>query len=364
MRGEQTRQAEIMLAITPDQLVPPDHPIRRIKPIVDRALAELSPTFERIYSRIGRPSIPPEHLLKAQLLMALFSVPSARRFCDQLQYNMLFRWFLDLNVADGSFNASSFSKNQERLLSAEVTQRFLAEVVAEARRRHLLSEEHFTVDGTLLEAWASMKSVRPKDDDMPPGAGGRNPFADYRGHRRSNDTHQSRTDPEARLMRKSYGQETLLCFAGHILMENRSGLVVDVEVTRSVGETEWDAALTMLDRMPVRASRITVGADRAYDNKRFVRGCRRLRITPHVAQFPTSDRRHSQIDKRTTRHEGYRTSQRIRKRVEEIFGWWKTVAGGYKLRFRGVSRNRMHAQMVASAYNLLRMAKLETQPAI
>lgn len=363
MRGEQTRQAEIMLAVTPDQLVPSDHPIRKIKPIVDRALVELSPTFERIYSRIGRPSIPPEHLLKAQLLMALFSVPSARRFCDQLQYNMLFRWFLDLNVADGSFNASSFSKNQVRLLSAEVTQRFLAEVVAEARRRHLLSEEHFTVDGTLLEAWASMKSVRPKDDDdMPPGAGGKNPFADYRGQRRSNDTHQSRTDPEARLMRKSYGQETLLCFAGHLLMENRSGLVVDVELTRSVGETEWDAALKMLERMPVRASRITVGADRAYDNKRFVSGCRQRQITPHVAQFPTTDRRHSQIDQRTTRHEGYRTSQRIRKRVEEIFGWWKTIAGGYKLRFRGVSRNRMYAQIVASAYNLLRMAKLANQP--
>lgn len=364
MRGEQTQQAEIMLAVTPDQLVPADHPIRKIKPIVDRALAELSPTFEGIYSRIGRPSIPPEHLLKAQLLMALFSVPSARRFCDQLQYNMLFRWFLDLNVADGSFNASSFSKNQERLLSAEVTQRLLGQVVTEARRRQLLTEEHFTVDGTLLEAWASMKSVRPKDDnDGPPGPDGKNPFADYTGQRRSNDTHQSRTDPEARLMRKSYGQETLLCFAGHLLMENRSGLVVDVEVTRSVGETEWDAALEMLDRMPVRASRITVGADRAYDNKSFVSGCRKRQITPHVTQFPTSDRRHSQIDNRTTRHEGYRVSQRVRKRVEEIFGWWKTVAGGDKLRFRGVSRNRMYAQIVASAYNLLRIAKLENQPA-
>lgn len=359
MRGDTTRQV-MMTATTPEQLVPMDHPIRKIKPIVDGALARLSPVFEEIYSRIGRPSIPPEHLLKAQLLMALFSVPSARRFCDQLQYNMLFKWFLDLNIDDRPFHASSFSKNHERLLSTEVARLFLAEIVEEARRRDLISSDHFSVDGTLLEAWASLKSLRRRDSDKnePPGPG-RNPSVDYHGERRTNETHASATDPEAKLARKSYNQAARLCFAGHALMEHRSGLVLDVEVTPAVGVPEWQAALYMLDRLP-GGKRKTVAADRAYDNKGFVASCRQRLITPHVAQFPQTQRRRSAIDRRTTRHRGYRESQRWRKRVEEFFGWLKTVGGGRKLRYIGVTRNRMWAQIGASAYNLVRMAHLMT----
>lgn len=357
MRGDTTRQV-VWTATTPDQLVPADHPIRKIKPIVDRALAELSPVFEEIYSRIGRPSIPPEHLLKAQLLMALFSVPSARRFCDQLQYNMLFKWFLDLNIDDQPFHASSFSKNQERLLSNDVARLFLAEIVEAARRQDLISGDHFSVDGTLLEAWASLKSLRQRDSDKnePPGPG-RNPSVDYHGERRRNETHVSATDPEARLARKSYNEAARLCFAGHALMEHRSGLVVDVEVTPAVGVPEWRAALGMLDRLP-GAGRKTVAADRAYDNKGFVASCRQRRITPHVAQFPKTQRRKSAIDGRTTRHLGYRVSQRWRKRIEEFFGWLKTVGGGRKLRYIGARRNRMWAEIGASAYNLVRMVRL------
>lgn len=358
MRGEAPRQANIMLAVTPDLLVPPDHPIRQIKPIVDAALTELSPLFERIYAQTGRPSIPPEHLLKAQLLMALFSVPSARRFCDQLQYNLLFKWFLDLNVDDRAFDASTFSKNQERLLAHDVARQFLVQVVAHARRRHLLSSDHFTVDGTLLDAWASLKSVHPRDDDQRPGPGGKNPSIDYKGQRRRNDTHVSRTDPDAALARKSNSETTKLRYAGHVVMENRHGLVVDVAVTRAVGMPEWRAALDMLDRLP---GATTVGADKAYDNKAFIAGCRERGITPHVARFPTTRHRWSQIDGRTTRHPGYAMSQRVRKRVEEIFGWWKTVAGGRKLRFKGAARNQLHAEIVVSAYNLLRMASIERQ---
>lgn len=373
MRGETDRQAAIMLAITPDHLVPQDHPVRKIKPIVDGALAELSPLFESIYKRIGRPSIPPEHLLKAQLLMALFSVPSARRFCDQLQYNMLFKWFLDLNVDDVPFHASTFSKNQERFLSAGVTKRFLAGIVAEAQRRELLSEEHFTVDGTLLDAWASMKSLKPiaADEEEERGQGGEPPanatgsrdeMASYHGEKRSNATHRSTTDTDARLMRKGNGKPAQLCLAGHVLMENRMGLVVEVEITQSVGTTEWEAALTMVDRLPRRKGRrITMGADRGYDNKAFVAGCRTRRVTPHVARYPNTKRRHSAIDGRTTRHHGYALSQRVRKRVEEIFGWWKTVAGGRKLRLKGTRLNQMYAEIVVAAYDLVRMSRLEAK---
>jgi len=361
MRGETTRQVR-MLAITPDALVPPHHPIRQIKPIVDRALAELSPLFEEIYARVGRPSIPPEHLLKAQLLMALFSVPSSRRFCDQLQYNMLFKWFLDLNVDDPPFHASTFSKNQERLLSQDVARRFLLQIIDEARRRRLLSEEHFTVDGTLLDAWASMKSLRAKGDGEERPPAGKNPDVDYRGQRRTNETHVSTTDPDARLARKGKEQPARLCLAGHVLMEHRSGLAVDVQITRSAGAPEWEVALGMLDRLP-RSGRKTVAGDRAYDTKGFVAGCRARRVTPHVAQYPTTKRRRSAIDGRTTRHPGYRVSQRFRKRVEEIFGWVKTVGGGRKLRFIGLARNQFWAEMVAAAYDLVRMVRLERQPA-
>src|SRR5712692_10136309 len=249
MRGDASQQATMLTAITPDAKVPQDHPIRAIKPIVDRALLELSPVFSAMYAKVGRPSIPPEHLLKAQLLMAFFSVPSARRFCEQLEYNLLFKWFLDRNVDDPAFDASTFSKNQERLLQHDVARQFLAAVTAEAERRQLLSSDHFTVDGTLLQAWASLKSVRPRDDDsLSPPSGGRNRDVDFRGQRRSNQTHVSTTDPQARLARKGDGQETRLCFAGHVLMENRNGLVVDLALTEASGTAEREAALELLDR--------------------------------------------------------------------------------------------------------------------
>lgn len=359
MRGDATQQATMLTAITPDAKVPQDHPIRVIKPIVDRALLELSPVFSAMYAKVGRPSIPPEHLLKAQLLMAFFSVPSARRFCEQLEYNLLFKWFLDRNVDDPAFDASTFSKNQERLLQHDVARQFLSGVIAEAERRHLLSSDHFTVDGTLLDAWASLKSVRPRDDDQPPTGGGKNPDVDYKGQRRRNDTHVSTTDPDARLARKSNGETTKLRYAGHVVMENRNGLVVDVAVSRAVGTTESEAALKMLAQLPTGGK--TVGADKGYDNKAFIAGCRKLGITPHVAQFPRTVHRRSAIDRRTTRYVGYTRSQRVRKRVEEIFGWWKTIAGGRKLRFIGIARNQLYAEIVVAAYNLVRMASIERQ---
>jgi len=358
MRGKQEKQITMLSSLTPDHLVPQDHPIRRIKPIVDQALSELSPTFNRMYADLGRPSIPPEHLLKASLLIALYSIRSERQFCERLQYDLLFKWFLDLNIMDPAFDASSFSKNKARLLEHQVAREFLTAVVAEARRRKLLSEDHFTVDGTLLEAWASLKSIHPKDSGEPPKQGDRNPDVDFRGEPRTNDTHQSSTDPEARLARKGAGKEAKLCFGGHVLMDNRTGLVVDVTVTRATGTAERDTALDMIEKVP-GSRRITVGADKGYDTRDFVTACREMNVTPHVAR-----RRWSIVDKRTTRHAGYQFSQRVRKRIEEIFGWVKTVGGGRKLRYKGVERNQLWAELTAVAYNLVRMAKLAPVRAI
>jgi transposase len=358
MRGKQEKQITMLSSLTPDQLVPQDHPIRRIKPIVDQALSELSPTFNRMYADLGRPSIPPEHLLKASLLIALYSIRSERQFCERLQYDLLFKWFLDLNIMDPAFDASSFSKNKARLLEHQVAREFLTAVVAEARRRKLLSEDHFTVDGTLLEAWASLKSIHPKDSGEPPKQGDRNPDVDFRGEPRTNDTHQSSTDPEARLARKGAGKEAKLCFAGHVLMDNRTGLVVDVTVTRATGIAERDTALDMIEKVP-GSRRITVGADKGYDTRDFVTACLEMNVTPHVAR-----RRWSIVDKRTTRHAGYQFSQRVRKRIEEIFGWVKTVGGCRKLRYKGVERNQLWAELTAAAYNLVRMAKLAPVRAI
>jgi len=352
MRGKQEQQITMLSALTPDNLVPQDHPIRRIKPIVDQALKGLSPTFNRMYAEVGRPSIPPEHLLKASLLIALYSIRSERQFCERLQYDLLFKWFLDLNIMDPAFDASSFSKNKARLLEHQVAREFLTAVVAEARRRKLLSEDHFSVDGTLLEAWASLKSIHPKDDGEPPQPVERNPDVNFRGQARTNDTHRSSTDPEARLARKGSGKEAKLCFAGHVLMENRNGLVVDVTVTSATGTAERDTALDMVEKVP-GSKRITVGADKGYDTRDFVAACREMNVTPHVAR-----RKWSIVDQRTTRHEGYRISQRVRKRIEEIWGWVKTVGGGRKLRYKGVERNQLWAELTAAAYNLVRMAKL------
>jgi transposase len=348
----------MLTVITPEALVPQVHPIRRIKPIVDRALAQLFPIFDGMYADHGRASIPPEHLLKASLLMALYSVRSERQFCERLEYDLLFKWFLDLNITDRSFDHSMFAKNRQRLLDADVAREFLLQIVAQAREQRLLSEDHFSVDGTLLEAWASLKSFRPRDADPPSsaalgdGGGGRNREVDFRGERRRNETHRSTTDPEARLARKGKGKEARLCFGAHVLMDNREGLVVDVRLTPADGACERDAALEMLASAP-GTRRITVGADRGYDTRTFVRECRNLKVTPHVAQ-----KQRSAIDRRTTRHDGYRVSQRARKRIEEVFGWVKTVGGGRKLRYCGVARNRLWVELTIAGYNLVRLAKL------
>jgi transposase len=355
MRGRADRQAEMLLALTPDHFVPPDHPIRRIKGIVEPILARLSPTFDEMYATVGRPSIPPEHLLKASLLIALFSVRSERQFCERLRYDLLFKWFLDLNVAEPPFDATTFSKNRRRLLEHDIAQLFFAEVVEEARRRQLLSADHFSVDGTLLEAWASLKSYRPRDEEEPPRGGGRNAEVDFRGQRRRRETHVSRTDPEAQLYAKGSGQTAKLCYMEHLLMENRNGLVVGVMLTEADGFAERKAALSLVERYV--SGRATLGADRAYDTRDFVAACRARGLTPHVAQHTRG--RRSAIDGRTTRHPGYAVSQRVRKRVEEPFGWKKTVGGLRKLRYIGRAANEFCAILTAAAYDLLRMAKLE-----
>lgn len=353
MRGKAEKQETMLSLVTANDLVPEDHPIREIKPMVDKAMAELSPVFTRMYSETGRPSVPPEHLLKACLLIALYSVRSERQFCERLRYDLLFKWFLDMNIIDEAFDASVFSKNKARLLEHKVARGFLGAVLDEARRRKLLSEDHFTVDGTLLEAWASLKSFRPKDGSGNQPAGGeKNPEVDFHGEKRSNDTHGSTTDSEAMLAKKGKGKEAKLCFMGHILMENRNGLVVDVAMTHATGTAEREAALEMLGKIPGKR-RITVGGDKNYDTKDFVTACRLMTVTPHVARRETSI-----VDGRTTRHPGYQMSQRIRKRVEEIFGWDKTVAGGRKLRYKGVERNDLWWELTAAAYDLLRMAKI------
>jgi transposase len=362
VRGDATNQTLMLLAVTPDQLVPADHPIRAIRPIVERALSTLSPTFAAMYAPTGRPSIPPAHLLKGSLLIALYSIRSERQFCERLQYDLLFKWFLDLNITDPAFDASTFSKNRERLMQHDVAAAFFDAVLAEAERHGLLSNEHFTVDGTLLESWASMKSFRPEDgpvagDGTPPLAdAGRNPEVDFHGQKRSNVTHASTTDRDARLARKGKGKEAKLCLAGHLLMENRNGLAVDVLLTHATGTAERAAALVMLDRRPDPSPRATLGADKGYDTQDFVAQCRDRHVTPHVAQ--NTKGRCSVIDGRTTRHPGYAISQRIRKRVEEIFGWTKTVGGGRKLRYLGLARNQFWAELTTAAYNLVRMVKL------
>jgi transposase len=363
MRGSKVQQVTMLGVVTPEQLIPAHHPIRRIKPLVDASLQDLEPTLEAMYAKLGRPSIPPEHLLKGCLLMALYSIRSERQFCERLQYDLLFKWFLDLNVEDPAFDHTSFAKNRDRLLRHEVARRFFEAVLEQARRRHLLSSDHFTVDGTLLEAWASLKSFRPRDENDPGlGAGasrGRNPEVSWHGQPRSNATHISKTDPEARLARKGNNQPAKLYFGGHLLMENRNGLAVDVLVTEATGYAEREAGLEMLGRYREGSGRggcWTVGADKGYDVATFVDGCRELGVTPHVAQN-TSNRR-SAIDHATAGAPGYEVSQRVRKRVEEIMGWVKVVGGGRKLRYLGVEANQLWAEMTTTAYNLIRIGNL------
>ena len=356
MRGDAKEQLWALTPFTPESFVPPDHPIRSLRSLADLALAQLAPTFEAMYEPIGRPSIAPERLLKAMLLMAFYSVRSERQLCERLHYDMLFKFFVGLQMADEVFDHSTFSKNRQRLLEHDVSRKFFLAIREQARRQNLLSVEHFTVDGTLLEAWASMKSVRPRDEaGGPPEGGGRNPAVNFRGQKRSNETHVSSTDPEARMAKKATGQAARLSYAGHVLMENRNGLVVDVELTQATGHAEREAALRMLDRQARGRRRLTLGADRGYDTQDFVAGLRARRVTPHVAQY---EGRRSAIDRRTAGRRGYERSQRVRKRVEEIFGWWKTIAGGRKLRFIGLARNRLWAELTASAYNLVRLVRL------
>ena len=361
MRGEVERQRSMLSVVDAEHCVPEDHPIRRIKTLANAELARLSPTFDAIYAEGGRPSIPPERLLKALLLIALYSVRSERQLCEQLHYNLLFRFFLDLGMHEPIFDASTFAKNKARLLEADVARHFLAGIVDRAKTARLISTEHFTVDGTLIEAWASLKSFRPRDEapgDRPPPDDPGNPTVNFRGELRTNQTHASTTDPEARLMRKGAGKEAKLVFAGHALTENRHGLVVDVRVTEATGTAEPEAALAMVDAQQETGMPIaTVAGDKAYDRATFVDELRERGVTPHVAQNITAHRG-SNVDGRTTRHPGYAVSQRKRKLVEQVFGWGKTVGGLRKTRYRGVARTQFWAQMVASAYDLLRMAKL------
>jgi transposase len=348
----------MLTSLSTEDLIPMDHPIRRIRKVIDEVLGELDGEFAAMYARIGRPSVPPEQLLKATVLMALYSVRSERAFCERLNYDLLFKWFLDLPIDAKAFDATTFTKNRERLLTHEIADRFFAAVVRQAKLRRYLSSDHFSVDGTLLEAWASHKSFKPKDDPGPRGPSGRNVEANFQGEKRSNKTHASTTDPEALLARTSNNTAARLCFAGHLLMENRNALIVDIDLTQADGYAERAAALQMLARLPRRRRRRTVAADKAYDTAGFVADCRDLGVTPHVA--PNTTNRRSAIDGRTTRHPGHRTSQRIRARIEEPFGWIKTVGGGRKLRYRGRQRNRAWFLLAGATYNLIRIAALDT----
>ena len=361
MRGDIKKQSSMWSTVSPEQRVPKDHPIRRIKALADAQLAALSTVFDEMYGSGGRPSIPPETLLKSCLLIALFSVRSERQFCERLDYDLLFRWFLDMGMDDESFDASTFAKNKERLLQADVARLFFEGVVGAAKGTGLISEEHFTVDGTLIEAWASLKSFRPRGEKgkkhEPPDDPG-NPSVDFHGEKRSNQTHESTTDPEAKLARKGNAVGAKLSYSAHVLMENRNGLCADISVAAATGDAEWIEAARMLDRSVERGiSPSTLGADKGYDVQRFIDDMRARGVTPHVAQR-INWRTRSRIDGRTTRHRGYALSQRARKKVEEIFGWMKTVGGWRKTRYRGQRRNSLWAYLTAAAYNLTRMAKL------
>jgi transposase len=353
VRGTDIQQAEMFSYLSPEQRVPATHPLRRVREITDRLLGELSDLFDQMYSTMGRPSIAPEKLLRALLLQVLYTIRSERMLMEQLDYNLLFRWFVGLNMDDSVWDVTVFTKNRDRLLKAEVARRFFDLVVEEARGLDLMSDEHFTVDGTLLEACAGLKSFKSQDgvETAPPDDPG-NPTVNFHGEKRSNETHQSTTDPEALLARKGGGKEAKLSYCGNVLMENRNGLVADVETMQADGTAERDAAVVMLASLP-GDDRVTVGADKGYDTKGFVADARARNATPHVAQ-----KKHSAVDGRTTRHEGYRISQQKRKRVEEIFGWMKTVGGMRKLRHRGLELVSWMFTFTAAAYNLVRIRNL------
>lgn len=366
MRGGDERSGSLFSYVDIEARVPRSHPLRVIRDLANEALETLADEFSTLYAATGRPSIPPEKLLRAMLLQAFYSIRSERQLMERLDFDLLFRWFVGLGIDDSVWDHSTFSKNRDRLLDGDVAAKFLAAVLAQPRVNRLLSNEHFSVDGTLIEAWASMKSFTPKDVDEsdgnrpnnPPsgGDGPRNREADFRGEKRSNETHASTSDPDARLYRKGAGKEAKLCFIGHALMENRSALFVDACLTKADGHAERVAALHMIEPRADRPNRITLAADKGYDAEDFVNELRSMRVTPHVAQ--NVSKRSSTIDRRTTRHDGYGLSQRIRKRIEEGFGWIKTVAGQEKTKFRGCERVGFAFTFAAAAYNLIRLPKL------
>jgi len=342
--------------LSPEERVRTDHPLRAIRELTDEILKRMSPLFDAMYADGGRPSIAPEKLLRAQLLQMLYSVRSERLLMEEIDYSILFRWFVGLNLDDGVWDATTFTKNRDRLLEAAVSKEFLAQVVERARGARLISDEHFTVDGTLLEAWASLKSFRPKDSKQDPPEDPGNPTVDFHGQTRSNQTHESTTDRDAKLARKGAGKEAKLSYSGNLLIENRNGLIVNAELLEANGRAERDAALRMLEQLP-GDQRLTVGGDKGFDTAEFVAECRHMNVTPHVAQ---NEKRPggSAIDERTTRHGGYAISQKKRKRIEECFGWMKDIALLRKLKHRGLHKVGWIFSFAAAAYNLVRLRKL------
>lgn len=361
MRGREAEDGGMFSYVSLEKRVPPDHPLRAIRSLADAALGKLSGRLDALYSTTGRPSIAPEMLLRATLLQAFFTVRSERQLMEQIDYNLLFRWFVGLGMDAPAWHATVFTHNRDRLLEADVAREFLSALLSLDGVKKLLSSEHFSVDGTLVEAWASMKSFRPKDGAGGPPGPGRNGERDFHGEKRSNETHASTTDPDARLYRKADGQPSKLCYAGHVMMENRHGLAVDAALTHATGTAERDAVLTMLDRRS-DPGRITLGADKAYDVSGFVDELRARKVVPHIAVNGTVSKlgkvRKTKIDGRTTRHAGYATSLRIRKRIEEVFGWMKVQAGMAKTKLRGLAKVEAAFTFAAVAYNLIRLPKL------
>jgi len=356
MRGFEQQSDALFVYVSPESFVPNDHPLRPIRQMVDTALENMSPVFSQMYSHTGRPSIPPERLLKAMLLQVLYSIPSNVKLVEQIHFSILFRWFLGLGLDEPVWDNSSFTTNQERLIETDVAATFLAEVLKQAKRNKLLSKDHFSVDGTLIQAWASLKSFKPRDDQEPPA--GKNSSRDFKGEKLSNDTHSSTTDPEAKLYRKGLNQEPRLSFAAHLLTENLNGLVVMSRVTEADGFAERETAKAMIGKIAPRKRRVTVAADKNYDTFGFAKAMRELNVTPHVTQNTTKKGRRSSIDGRTTRHSSYAASQKFRKRIEEVFGWLKTVGLFRKTRYRGVKKIDWHFTLAVTAYNLVRMRNL------
>jgi transposase len=362
MRGTDPKQTPMFSYVSQEDRIPQSHPLRKIRTMTDAVLENLSPHFSKLYSHTGRPSIPPEQLLRALLLQVLYTIRSERLLIEQLDYNLLFRWFVGLTMDDPVWVPTVFSKNRDRLLDGEIADLFFKQVLAVARENNLLSDEHFTVDGTLIEAWAGQKSFKNKGGDSPePPDDPGNPTVNFHGDQRTNDTHVSSTDPDSRLYRKGPGKEAKLSYMGHVLMDNRHGLASDGCLTQAMGTAERDSAKRLVQKLPNRRNdRVTVGADKLYDTRKFVKDMRRLKVTPHVAQHTTN--RTSAIDERTTRHKGYAISQRKRKRVEEIFGWLKTVGLMRKTRHRGTGRVGWMFKFGLAVYNLLRINNLVEAP--